>query len=417
MVVIIKIKLLLYAATCEIVGGDTKYFCGLVNGIEDSGDFDLVIAADKNHSFDRRVKQWMRKEMKINYLPTRPILGKPSVFEFVNKLVPKTFFGRPLSKYLDLIISLLLFSYLRNFVHNYFVFDRLLKKHKDIQVFHCNSGSFPGRIAGIAGILAARVNKCPKIIMTIHNESQRLIDPLAFIYDQIVRACCDHLIPVSVNVENSLHNKKKIQLSKLNRITIGLEDKSIFSSDDSTCFDEFFRILIVGNYEEKRKGHEPLFYALAELVKKHPHVKLSIAGTGSVGRKIQLDKLAKVLEIDQHIEWLGYLENIDEVLRGSSVVAVPSIGPEAIPYTIVEALRAGKPVITSNKGGCSEAVIDNFNGVIVDPNNIYDMACNLAVLVEDEIKLKVFGKNSRQFFLDEFDQKIKMREHFDLYCG
>ena len=417
MAVIIKIKLLLYAGTCEIVGGDTKYFCGLANGIEDSKAFDLVIAADENDSFRSRVEQWMTKEMKITYLPTKPIIGKRLALESVDKLITRKLLGRPLSKYLNLIISLLLFSTFREFFHNFFVFDRLFKKHKNIQVFHCNAGSFPGRTAGIAGILAARANKCPKIIMTIHNESQATIDPMAPIYDQIVRYCCDHLIPVSVNVENSLLNKKKFKPSKLNRISIGLEDKPIFFSKDLIPPDNTFKILIIGNFEEKRKGHEPLFYALAELIKTHPHVKLLIAGTGSFGRKIELDELAKVLEIDKHIEWLGYLENIDEVLLRSSVVAVPSIGPEAIPYTIVEALRAGKPVITSNKGGCSEAVIDNFNGFIVDPNNINDVSSNLAVLVEDKIKLKAFGENSRQFFLDKFDQKIKMKDHFELYCG
>lgn len=416
MVAIIKTKLLLYAGTCDIVGGDTKYFCGLVNGIKDSGKFDLVITADDNDSFRIRVQQWMRKGLKIKYLPTRPILGKQPALEFVDKFITRKLFDRPLSKYLNLMISLLLFKNLREFFHNFFIFDRLFKKHKNIQVFHCNAGSFPGRLAGIAGILAARLNKCPKIIMTIHNESQTLIDPFAPIYDQIANLYCDYLIPVSANVENSLLNKKKFKSTKLKRISIGLEDKFIYSSEDLMSSDSTFKILIMGNFEEKRKGHEPLFYALSELIKKHPQVKLLIAGTGSAERKSELDKLARVLKIDEHIEWLGYLENIDEVLRHSSVVAVPSIGPEAIPYTIVEALMAGKPVITSNIGGCSEAVIDNFNGFVVDPNNILDMVSHLTVLVEDKIKLKAFGENSRQFFLDKFDQRIKLKEHFELYC-
>ena len=415
MVAIIKKKLLIYAGTCEIVGGDTKYFCSLVNGIEETGVFDLIIAADKNESFRKRVVQWMTKEMEIIYLPTRPVIGKLSSLEFVDKLITRKFFGRSLSKYLDLIISLLLFSSLREFVYNFFVFDRLFKKNKNIQIFHCNSGSFPGRIAGIAGILAARVNKCPKIIMTVHNESRALVDPMAPVYDQIVRSYCDHLIPVSVNVENSLLNKKRFKPEQLNRISIGLEDKSIFASGNLMSLDTTFRILIIGNFEEKRKGHEPLFYAFSELVKKHSHVKLLIAGTGSTRRKIELDNLAKLLQIDKYLEWLGYLDNVDDALRSSSVVAVPSIGSEAIPYTIIEGLRAGKPVITSNMGGCGEAVIDNFNGFVLDPNNTQNMADKLEVLVESEAKLKTFGENSREIFLEKFDQKNKFKAHFELY--
>ena len=121
MVAIIKKKLLIYAGTCEIVGGDTKYFCSLVNGIEETGVFDLIIAADKNESFRKRVVQWMTKEMEIIYLPTRPVIGKLSSLEFVDKVITRKFFGRSLSKYLDLIISLLLFSSLREFVYNFFV--------------------------------------------------------------------------------------------------------------------------------------------------------------------------------------------------------------------------------------------------------------------------------------------------------
>ena len=415
MVAIIKIKILLYAGTCDIVGGDTKYFCNLVNSVEESESFNLIVAGDQNEPFQKRVKQWIRKGIGITYLPTRPILGKHSAFTPIDKLVSRTFFSRPLSKYFDLLVHLLFFGFLRDFVHNFFVFNRLFKENKDVQIFHCNSGNFPGRIAGIAGIFAARVNGCSKIIMTIHNESGLIIDPMSYIYDLIVRSYCTHLIPVSLNVEKSLLNKKRFKSYQINRISIGLDDRSRFLSEDLKPLDGAFRIIIVGNFEERRKGHEPLFYALSELVKTHPHVKLLIVGSGSSGRKATLNKLAEVLAIEANLEWLGYLEDIDEVLLSSALLVVPSTGPEAIPYTIVEGLRAGKPIITSNMGGCSEAVVDNFNGFVLDPGNTKNMAAKLAELADDDDKLRVFGQNSRVLFLKKFDQKTKIKAHLDLY--
>jgi glycosyltransferase involved in cell wall biosynthesis len=417
MVGIIKRKLLLYAGTCEIVGGDTKYFCGLIDSIADSGMFDLVVAADDNDEFRSKIRQWMRGNIDVIYLPTKPVLMNSTGLDFVDNYIKVKILGRPISKYIRLFIKLVLLSSFREFLHNFFVFNRLFKQQKDIEVLHVNAGSYPGRIAGVAAVLAARVNYVPKTVMTVHNEVQTLIDPMVPVYDAIVRSSCDHLIPVSSNVEQSLKNKKKLKTSKLTKISVGLDDSGIPPSEELRNIHDEFTILIIGNYEEKRKGHAPLLSAIGELVKNHPNVKLQIAGTGSEERRAELAELVNALKIEKHIEWMGYVDNIDAVLRRSSVVAVPSTGPEAIPYTIIEALRAGKPVITSHNGGCSEAVINGFNGFVVDPYNTKEVSSKLALLVEDSLALQQFGRHSRQVFLEQFDQKEKMIAHFEIYNG
>ena len=415
MVGIIKDKILFYAGTCELIGGDTKYFCNLVNGVGETEAFDLIIATDKNDAFHDRAKQWLNKKYFVQYISTRPAINKTSFFSIIDIVLPMGILGRKLSKYVDLMFRLLFFVYLYDFIYNFRIFNLLFKNNKNIKIFHCNSGSFPGRIAGVAGILAAYYNNCPKIVMTIHNESSIIIDPLSRIYDTIVRTCCHHIIPVSENVKDSLIANNKFKTNKINIITIGLEDYEFYKMQNHFVSTSKVKIIIVGNYEEKRKGHEQLFQVIAELNMKYPNIMLVVAGTGSSKRRSILDKLAAKLKIENNIEWLGYIENIDELIMSCDIVAVPSIASEAIPYTIVEGLRAGKPMVISDIGGCSEAVVDNFNGYVVNPFDQKKMVDKFKSLLDNQERCINFGKNSRELFMKNFNQQDKLAMHLELY--
>jgi glycosyltransferase involved in cell wall biosynthesis len=418
MVGIIKKKILFYAGTCELVGGDTKYFCNLVNAFDENDDFDLIVTTDKNKSFEERAKQWLKNDIGVRYLPTRPVIKNKSFLSFLDFVLPFNFFGRKLSKYFDLLIHIVFLLFLLDFIHNFRIFNSLFKAHKDIKIFHCNSGSFPGRIAGIAGVLAARVNNCPKIIMTIHNEANVIFDPLSFFYDYVVRSYCHHIISVSANVQNSLINIKNFNPDNLTIVTIGLQDyKAYVAKNNHSSEDDRLKILIIGNYEEKRKGHEQLFHTIKILALKYPNISLIVVGSGSAKRMLFLEKLAEDLKIEKNIEWLGYIENIGDIIASSHIMAVPSIGPEAIPYTIIEGLRAGKPVLTSHKGGCKEAVLDGFNGFVVDPLDVESMANKFSILLDNRDKIATFGRNSREMFLSKFIQEDKIKEHLNLYCS
>ncbi len=416
---IIKKKIIFYSGSSSIVGGEAKYFFSLINGVEKVNEYECQIISDKNELFQKRSDQWLSSNIYTKYLPTMPDMQQRRVFSFLNYLFPFKIAGKEISKYLLNLFNIFFFIFLINFIYNFFIFFFFFKKTDKLDLFHCNSGSYPGRISGIAAILAAKVSRNPKIILTIHNECNRIYDPFFFIYDLIVKNCCDKIIPICENVKNSLINKKKFKQEILNVITIGLEDRKdkyeLINKEKYFTNDSGFNILISGNFEEKRKGHEELFLAIKELSVNNKNVMLAIAGSGSDKRKLHLNNFAYRLGIEKNINFLGYVDDISELNSASDLVIVPSVGPEAIPYTILEGLRASKPIITSIYGGCVEAAKDGYNGFVINPHDFKTLAKKISFFIEKPDKLNEFGKNSREVFLENFLQEKKVIQHLNLY--
>ena len=77
-------------------------------------------------------------------------------------------------------------------------------------------------------------------------------------------------------------------------------------------------------------------------------------------------------------ELLSYLKSADALVN-------PSLS-EGLPNIVLEALAAKVPVIVTNVGGHPEIVIDNFNGYLVEPKHIGQMAERIGELSRNESK-------------------------------
>jgi glycosyltransferase involved in cell wall biosynthesis len=73
-----------------------------------------------------------------------------------------------------------------------------------------------------------------------------------------------------------------------------------------------------------------------------------------------------------NVSYLGHLDYaaIDDLYRQSDIVAIPSQWPEPLGAVAIEAMSAGAAVIASNIGGLDTALVDNHNGVLVDPYDV-----------------------------------------------
>lgn len=103
---------------------------------------------------------------------------------------------------------------------------------------------------------------------------------------------------------------------------------------------------------------------LLETFEKIPEHKLVIVGEGSLKQFILNYKLSNV-------ELLGYKSGneLDELIKNSFFVVVPSLSYENNPMTILEAYSYGKPVIASEVGGILEIVEEGKTGFLFQRNN------------------------------------------------
>ncbi len=132
-------------------------------------------------------------------------------------------------------------------------------------------------------------------------------------------------------------------------------------------------------------------------------------------KRIEFENLATSLGLSDAILFLGHRSDVAELNEIADIALAPSIAFEGIPYTIREAMRSAKPVITTDAGGCDEAVENGVNGFIVPQKSVSELAKALLTLLKDPELQKKMGQNSRKLFEEKFLLSDKVKEHEALY--
>jgi glycosyltransferase involved in cell wall biosynthesis len=78
--------------------------------------------------------------------------------------------------------------------------------------------------------------------------------------------------------------------------------------------------------------------------------------------------------------------------------------PEGHPWVIVEAMAAGLPIISTNKGAIQESVIDNYNGFIVDDNAPQQIAERLYQLATTPNLIPTMSTNALAHYNTNFTE-------------
>jgi glycogen(starch) synthase len=83
---------------------------------------------------------------------------------------------------------------------------------------------------------------------------------------------------------------------------------------------------------------------------------------------------------------------VRELMRGASMVVVPSIVLDACPTVVLEAMAAGRPVVGSSSGGISDLVVDGETGLLVPPGDAPALAQALAAMISHPATAKAMGR-------------------------
>ena len=150
---------------------------------------------------------------------------------------------------------------------------------------------------------------------------------------------------------------------------------------------------------------------LKKLMEKMPDVTFYWVGDGPYREKI-LPELSKY----NNFKWLGPLKYPNEVRKYLSEIDVYSLltGIDMSPLTLQEAQLMEKPVIATNVGGVPELMQNEKTGFLVEPNETSKLEECLTVLIEDEKKRKIMGKNGRKFIKEKFSWEVITKQFADI---
>ena len=105
---------------------------------------------------------------------------------------------------------------------------------------------------------------------------------------------------------------------------------------------------------------------------------------------------AEELGIADHVELLGWVRGEDkERLLATAVLYVLPSYNEGLPVSVLEAMAAGLPILTTPVGGIPEAVTDGVEGFLVEPGDVRTLADRLERLLADADLARRMGVAAR----------------------
>jgi glycosyltransferase involved in cell wall biosynthesis len=156
------------------------------------------------------------------------------------------------------------------------------------------------------------------------------------------------------------------------------------------------RLAMVARFEPQ-KDHTTLFHALAGLM---PEAwSLDLIGDGPLQPKAEA--LGHRLGLADRIRFWGQRMDVDARLAEAQV-ALLITNWEGFPRSILEAMRAGLPVVASAVGGVAESVRDGETGFTVSRGNVAGLRRRLKQLLADAGLRTRMGQSGRQHYEDHF---------------
>jgi glycosyltransferase involved in cell wall biosynthesis len=303
-----------------------------------------------------------------------------------------------------------------NFKATIALFFFLWKNSFDIVQTSLFNANFHGRIAAFL----ARV---PIIFSEEHSEHYQYnslkflpyiwADKILSLVTERIICCCGSLREDIIKLERIRPDKFITILSAvdLDGLKVQIPKQEVLSALGVAKGD-----FIIGNIGSMspRKGHEFLIHAFSLVKKKIPNTKLILVGNENQSVKERLLNLAKKLDIYSSIRFLGRQENCADYYGVMDVFVLSSLC-EGIPLVILEAIKMGVPVVSTNVGGISEIIVNNETGILVPPRNAEKLSESIIELLNDGEKRSKLADNAKKECLIRVKPKRYIEELENLY--
>lgn len=281
-------------------------------------------------------------------------------------------------------------------------------------VVHLNSSK-----AGIAA-LASRLSGVRNIIFTVHGWAWNEERPH---YQKILIACmyavtcilCHKIIAVS---HATGKQARFLPIRKKNLVVIhnGVGDIHLLSRSEArkTLLPESTNTFWVGVIAELHpiKGLPTLIEAYEHFAPDFPRSELVMLGEGQ--ERSRLERQIRLEGVSGTTHLLGHVENAASCLEAFDVFVLPSRS-EGLPYVLLEAGKAGVPVIATHVGGIPEIIEDGMTGLLVPYGDRSALTEALESLGRNEALRIDLGAHLKLSIDQEFSLERMCSETFTLY--
>lgn len=297
--------------------------------------------------------------------------------------------------------------------------NNLLQKEK-YDLLHCHAP-----IASAIARLAAHKSGSVRVIYTAHgfhfyNGASMINWMIYYPIEKYLSKYTDTLITINREDYNRALRKLKCKnVVYIPGIGIDLEKYRGTLTDIGEKKNEIgvdrnkFLILSVGEINDN-KNHQIIIRALAKL--NNADIIYAIVGKGEKRR--ELEELSQKLNVDGQVIFLGYRNDVKEVLQCADIFAFPS-KREGLGLASLEAMAYGIPLLTSDVHGIRDYSNDGKSGFSYKSSDVDGFAEGIMRLYKDKEQRVLMGKYNREN-VRNFDVHITegiMEKVYNSQCG
>ncbi len=181
---------------------------------------------------------------------------------------------------------------------------------------------------------------------------------------------------------------------------------------------EQFVLGIIGRLQ-LAKGYLEFLQMAHALKHRYPHCRYLWVGEASRGEGEEAQKILRRIDelgLQKWVKWVGYREDIPEMLAAMDLFVFPSHA-EAFGLVLIEAMAMGKPVISSNCDGVLDIVVPQRTGLLVPPRQPEELTRAAIRLIESPELRKAMGEAGRKRVETHFNQTLMLKKMKELYAN
>ena len=303
--------------------------------------------------------------------------------------------------------------YDRNMVVQTQKFVAFLKEHR-IEIVH--SHDFYSNVFAMGGATIGRVTgrvASRRETTGTRTTAQKAVERCAFRLARLVVANAE-AVKAQLIQEGVRSNKIDIVYNGIDsqRFTIDGQIEEMLAELGLSAFIGRPLITMVANFEFEVKDHPMLLRTARRVISQVPEAAFVIAGEGILREKAQ--GMARELGVADSCLFIGRCDNVRSLLAASNVCVLSSKA-EGFSNSILEYMAAARPVVATNVGGASEAIVEGHTGYLVNAGDDEAMAERIVSLIQDPDRAGTMGLNGRQRVEQKFSCEARLNTTKALY--
>ncbi len=278
--------------------------------------------------------------------------------------------------------------------------------------------------AGLVGRMAATVANVPVVVHTahgfaFHEQSSRAARWLYSSIERYAADCCDAVVCVS-----RFHRQWALELGigtpeRIVAIPNGLPPERAKATRSRA---EMRAELQLGNDElmlfsagrmAPQKGFEYLIRAIPFLARALTRpFRVILAGEGDL--REPLEQLARQVGAEQHLQFLGFRNDVTNLWAASDIVVLPSLW-EGLSISLLEAMAAAKPIVTTRIGSNYEVVAHEETALLVEPANVEQLTAAILRCADDPELCQSLGRRAAELYRSQYTYDRMLEDYMNLY--